>query len=197
VACNKGRLFGAHEGTPIFYRRDKYDLVRQGVFWLSERPGIASIGWDASCPRIAAWAVLRDKRTGFTYAHFNTHFDHKGRIAMANSARMMADRINALGLPAVLTGDLNDQPGSLPMEYLAAGGLKDLRTAAAATDNGDTFHGYGGEGKIIDYIYANHSLREAARYKVIRDEYGGMYPSDHFAVAATFTLANSRLVSNI
>ena len=190
IACDKGRVFGFHEGTPVFYRKDKFDLVKEGVFWLSERPNVASMGWDAVCPRIAGWAVLRDKQTGFTYAHFNTHLDHKGRVAMANGARLVAGRINALGLPAVLTGDLNEQPGSQPMEYLAAGGLKDLRVEAAETDTGGTFHAYRGGTGVIDYVYANHYLRGAAEFKVIRDEYDGMYPSDHFAVCARLTLAN-------
>jgi len=38
VACALGRSAGLGEGTPIFYRRDKYDLVEQGVFWLSDHP---------------------------------------------------------------------------------------------------------------------------------------------------------------
>jgi len=190
VACDKGRVFGFHEGTPIYYLKDKYDLLNEGVFWLSERPGRASMGWDAVCPRIAGWAVLRDKRTGFTYAHFNTHFDHKGPAARVNGARLMAERIAALGLPAVLTGDLNGGPGSPPMEYLAAGGLTDLRFYAPETDTGFTHHGYRGCAGVIDYVYANHYLRSAKQFKVIRDEYDGIYPSDHFAVSATLTLAN-------
>jgi len=191
IACNWGRYFGVQEGTPIFYRKDRYDLVKQGVFWLSDRPRVASVGWDAALPRIAGYAVLRDKETGFTYVHFNAHFDHVGATARANSARLIADRINAMGLPAVFTADVNAGPASLPAQYLAAGGLTDLRDAANSTDTGGTFHGYGGGGgSVIDYVYANHYLRDAAEFKVIRDEYDGMYPSDHFAVAATFTLAN-------
>ena len=192
VACNKGRVFGFHEGTPVFYRKDKYELVREGVFWLSENPEIASVGWDAACPRIAGWAVLQEKNSGFRYAHFNTHLDHIGPVAMANGARLVADRINALGLPAVLTGDLNCQPGSVPMEYLKAGGLTDLRFVAKDSDAGYTFHAYkdDGAGAVIDYVYANHYLRGAAQFRVIRDQYDGMYPSDHFAVSATLTLAN-------
>ncbi len=191
IACNFGRICGANEGTPIFYRKDRYTLRKQGVFWLSDHPRIASFGWDASLPRIAGYAVLRDKRTGFTYVHFNTHFDHRGFVAMANSARLIADRINAMGLPAVLTGDLNDEPGSRPIEYLLAAGLRDLRTAAAVTEETETFHGYDkNENKIIDYIFANYFLREAAQYNVIRDMYSGQYPSDHFAVTARLTMAN-------
>jgi len=190
IACDSGRVFGYHEGTPVFYLKDKYDLVKEGVFWLSERPGKSSMGWDAVCPRIAGWAVLRDKRTGFTYAHFNTHLDHKGPAARVNGARLMAERINALGLPAVLTGDLNGGPGSPPMEYLAAGGLTDLRFCAEKSDTGFTHHGYRDCTGVIDYVYANHYLRGAKEFKVIRDKYDGIYPSDHFAVSAILTLAN-------
>jgi len=190
IACDRGRYFGVQEGTPIFYRKDRYELVDQGVFWLSDRPWITSVGWDAGLPRIAGYAVLRDKQTGFTYVHFNAHFDNAGATARANSARLMADRINAIGLPAVFTADVNAGPGALPAQYFEAGGLIDLRDAAAVSDTGPTFHAYRGATAILDYIYANHFLRDAAQFKVIRDEYDGMYPSDHFAIAATFTLAN-------
>ena len=134
--------------------------------------------------------MLKDKRTGFTYAHFNSHFDHVGATARANSARLLADRVNEMGLPAVFTADLNAGPGSLPAQYLEAGGLADLRFAAEEADTGPTFHAYSGARAVIDYIYANYYLQQAAQFKVIRDEYDGMYPSDHFAVSAKLTLAN-------
>ena len=134
--------------------------------------------------------MLRDKATGFTYVHFNSHFDHKGETARINSVRLIAERVSAMGLPAVFTADVNAEPDTLPARYLAAGGLTDLRGATDLTDTGPTFHGYGGADAVIDYVYANHYLRGAAEFKVIRDEYDGQYPSDHFAVAATFALAN-------
>jgi endonuclease/exonuclease/phosphatase family metal-dependent hydrolase len=134
--------------------------------------------------------VLRDRETGFTYAHFNTHLDHRGPAAMANGARLVAGRVGALGLPAVLTGDMNGEPGSVSIGYLRAGGLTDLRFAAENSDTGPTFHGYDGSATVIDYVFANHYLRGAREFKVIRDAYDGTYPSDHFAVRATLTLAN-------
>jgi len=189
MACDKGRHAGLGEGVPILYRSDKYDLVEEGVFWLSERPETPSGGWDAQIWRITGYAVLKDKETGFTYAHFNTHFDHKGPAARINSARLTADRINGMNLPTVFTGDINAPPDSVPAQYLAAGGLLDLRAAAGDADTGSTRPGGSG---VIDYVFANHYLREpeTARFWVIRDEYDGMIPSDHYAVAARLTLAN-------
>jgi len=192
VACWKARYWGLQEGTPIFYLKDKYQLLEEGVFWLSDVPDKTSTGWDASMPRIAGYAVLKDKQTGFTYVHFNSHFDHIGPIARANSSRMIADRINEMGLPAVFTADVNASPDSLPTQYLEAGGLLDLRKVAGEADQGGTFHAYAGRSSVIDYIYANHHMRlpETAKFWVIRDEYNGMFPSDHFAICATLTLAN-------
>ena len=191
MACAKGRYAGIGEGVPILYRKDKYELVEAGVFWLSEHPKIPSLGWDAPLrPRVAGYAVLKDRATGFTYVHFNTHFDNRGKTARVNSARMIADQINEMGLPAVFTGDLNCEPGSLPTQYLETGGLIDLRKEIPGADAGITSHDYIDREDIIDYIYANHCLREAKEFKVIRDEYDGMYPSDHFAICATLTLAN-------
>lgn len=190
IACNKGRYFGFHEGTPIFYLKEKYELLEEDVFWLSEQPDRTSIGWDASLPRVVGYAVLRDKQTGFTYVHYNTHFDHKGEVAVVNSARLIADKINEMNLPAVLTGDLNCRPESLSIAYLAEGGLTDVRETAVSTDNGGTFHAYAErEGEIIDYILANQFYSGASDYHVIRDQYDGRYPSDHYAVVATLTLS--------
>ena len=190
IACWQGRFFGFEEATPIFYRKDKYCVVKKGVFWLSDVPDKPSMGWDADLPRVAGYVVLKDKQTGFTYVHFNAHFDHVGSVARANSAALIADKINARGMAAVFTADVNASPGSLPTQYLEAGGLTDLRKAAAQTDTGPTFHAYRNGTSVIDYIYANQFLQQAAAFKVIRDEYDGMFPSDHFAVAATLTLAN-------
>jgi len=193
MACARGRLAESGEGTPIFYRKDKYELVKEELFWLSPWPGRPTFGFGATLPRVAGYAVLRDKKTGFVYAHFNSHFDHMSGNARTNSAWMIAEGVNVLGLPAVFTADVNAAPDTQPTQYLETGGLTDLRRAARVTDNDVTFHGYADSpltGTVIDYIYANHYMRSAKEFKVIRDKYDGMYPSDHFAICATLTLAN-------
>ena len=186
MACDKGRVFGLDEGVPILYRADKYELLEEGVQWLSPRPKRTSVGWDANLPRVMGYAVLKNKETGFTYMHVNSHFDNKGPVARTNSAAQTADFINGKNLPAVFTADVNAEPGSQPAEYLKAGGLRDLREEATVTDTASTVPG---RSRVIDYVMANHYLRKAETFKVIRDEYDGRVPSDHYAVAARFTLA--------
>ena len=104
------------EATPIYYRADKFELVDSGTFWLSDTPDEpGSKLADANLPRIATWAVLRDKATGKEFAYINTHLDHNGdnSTAAANAVRKaqlgvivrFAQRFG--DMPLFLGGDLN------------------------------------------------------------------------------------------
>ena len=70
----------AGEMCLIFSRRDRYRLLDQGNFWLSETPQTpGSLGWDAACPRLATWVKLYDRLCDpDTLFVFNTHLDHRG-----------------------------------------------------------------------------------------------------------------------
>ena len=46
------------ESNNIFYKKDKYDLVDSGDFWLSETPDVPSKDWDSACYRICTYAVF-------------------------------------------------------------------------------------------------------------------------------------------
>ena len=77
-----GRDDGKKEGefSPVFYRKDKFDLLDSGHFWISETPDKPSFGWDARCIRIASYAKLLDKflapQLENTYT-FHPYFHHK------------------------------------------------------------------------------------------------------------------------
>ena len=74
------------------------------TFWLSESPEMASRGWDAALNRIVTWVHLQDRKSGKEFFHFNTHFDHKGREARENSARLILDKIKEIN-PQNLSGN--------------------------------------------------------------------------------------------
>ena len=62
----KGRDDGkqAGEHSAILYKKDKFELLAQGDFWLSETPEKPTLGWDAKCcKRICSWVYLKDKKT--------------------------------------------------------------------------------------------------------------------------------------
>ncbi len=107
------------EANPIYYRKDKFELVDSGTFWLSDTPDKAgSSVAGANYPRICTWAILKDKATGVQFAHMNTHLDHNGnndsttgnnirKAQMAVIIKFAAEKF--AGMPQFLTGDLNNR----------------------------------------------------------------------------------------
>lgn len=98
------------EMVPVFYRKDKYELIDSGTFWLSETPDSkGSKGWDAVVPRIATWVKLKDVATGKVFLALSTHFDHKGKQARVESGKLLAAMMPKIAgkAPAMLAGDFN------------------------------------------------------------------------------------------
>ncbi len=108
VGRDDGKTKG--EYAPIFFKKDKYEALDSGTFWLSQYPDSAGfIGWDGACCRIATWAKLKDKSTGRIFMSINTHFDHVGIEARRNGALLIIKKIREIvgDEPAILTGDFN------------------------------------------------------------------------------------------
>ena len=107
-----GRTDGAEKGeyTPVFFRKDKYEALDKGNFWLSETPDVpGSKGWDAALERVASWVKLKDIKTGKVFMAVNTHFDHVGQTARVESAKLIMKKIQEIvgDKPAGVTGDFN------------------------------------------------------------------------------------------
>ena len=113
AGVGEGRTPGG-EASSIYYRKDKFDLVDHGTFWLSETPDVPGTYLEASLyPRICTWAHLRDKVTGFEYIHINTHLDHLGNSKGGKELRTAQIRVileyiqSFPDVPMVMTGDFN------------------------------------------------------------------------------------------
>ncbi len=183
------------ESSAIFYLKDKYNLIDSGHFWLSETPDEPSIGWDAACPRICSYAILENKETGFTYAHFNVHFDHVGAVAKAESVSLITTKIASIApdMPVVLSGDFNVPEGSDNYNSLVTAGLKDTKYLAKKHDNHATYHGYHvvyPSTKPIDFIFVNGYVSSVKSSRIDSDFIDHIFASDHFPVTVEMTLFN-------
>lgn len=182
-----GRLTGLPllgESTAIMYRKDKYKLVDYGTFWLSETPGLPSVGWDAKYHRTCTWAVLENRETKERYAHVNTHLDNAGNEARINGLKMVMDKAQSFDMPVVLTGDFNFPKGGDLYKALVSDKLTDVSSIAVEADSGCTSHGYKGgvAGNPIDFICVNEKIADVKSYKIIREKYNDRYVSDHYPV---------------
>ncbi len=194
-----GREDGDMKGEycAIFYKTSRFEALESGTFWLSEDPGAVGLkGWDAACERVATWAVLRERYSGEELLVVNTHLDHVGEVARRESTTLLRTKITELsgGRPVVLTGDFNAGPDSGVIERITEGGvLLDSRMCAETiTDDAPgTFHEFG---KIetrhrerIDYIFVTPDVR-VSRYRVVPEQAGGVYLSDHNPVVAEIVM---------
>lgn len=186
----------AGEFAPIFYRRDRFELLDRGEFWLSETPDtVASKGWDAALPRIATWAKFKDLQFDRELIHLNTHFDHRGDLARVQSAELILNRLETLGdgLPIVVTGDFNVPPSSEAYQTMTSS-LLDARARSNSEPYGPagTFAGFTAEldeeNERIDYVFINEKFK-VLRYGVLSDQWNGRYPSDHQPVLVEVQLS--------
>lgn len=178
---------GRGEGCYILYNSLKWKCLDSGTFWLSETPDTPSLGWDAACKRVCTWAKLRNRLTGETYVHVNSHFDHKGRVAVTEEAKMVSAFIgeNFGDLPVVFTADLNAKPDSESYRIMTES-LADARLCAADKQEYGTFHGTHPETMAdyyIDYVLTGPGA-EAAVYRTVTVGVNGRFVSDHFPIYA-------------
>ncbi len=184
-----GRLTGLPllgESTAIMFRKDKYELVDWGTFWLSETPDKVSLGWDAKYYRTCTWAVLKNKETEGCYAHINTHLDNSGAEARTKGLELVMEKAASFDMPVVVTGDFNFIKGSEYYKKLLSGGLTDVSSIAEKADTGCTAHAYKGgtEGNVLDYICVNDKITDVKSYNIMREKYNDRYVSDHYPIYA-------------
>lgn len=183
------------ESNNIFYKKDKFELVDSGDFWLSKTPEVPSKDWDAGCYRICTYAVLKNKTTGFVYAHFNTHFDHVSDVAQAESVALISAKIAEIApdIPVVLTGDFNFNENSSHYDDILSCGFKNTKYLTEDYDIGRTYNGYKSitfTFNPIDHIFVNGYVKSVQSSRIDKSKFNRIYPSDHFPVIVEMTMFN-------
>ena len=183
------------EASAIYFRRDRFQKIDGGDFWLSETPEvIGSKGWDADYwMRICTWARLRDLSEERAILWFNTHFDHSGPIARLESAKLVRRRLGEYATPdddILVTGDFNCGQASPPYKALVGDESPRLIDAYRAVHPADvdgpddgTFHGFKGnhDGARIDWVLTSPRWTTTSA-RIDRTRREGRFPSDHFPV---------------
>lgn len=196
VGRDDGKAKG--ETVAVFWRTDRFEKTDGGHFWLSETPKEpGSKSWDTSLTRMATWVKLKDKKAdGKPVLWVNTHFDHVGKLARVEAAKLIRAQVAALGegCSLLVTGDFNADEGSDPYKALFAAidkaGSPVIDTFRAARPKRDEnegtttpFKAAPNNGSRIDWIGASRDWKvvSAAIDHTARD---GRTPSDHFPITA-------------
>jgi len=183
-------IVGKSHVNCILYKRSRFDLVKSGMFWLSDTPDVASKVPSSTYNRICAWAVLKDKQTDEEILMCNTHLDHGPDSAREEQSEILVDYLakNLSGYPTYITGDYNFEPNTVAYNTMAKSWL-DAHDEAIVDKSKTkfTFPAYQGNPiKEIDFCFYN-DRSTAISYYIVTDSYDGCV-SDHYGVLFEFVV---------
>ncbi|POY40187.1 endonuclease/exonuclease/phosphatase [Flavobacterium alvei] len=178
------------ESSNIYYKKDRFEVLKNNTFWLSETPDVISKGWDAALNRICTYGLFKDLKTKNVFWVFNTHLDHKGELAKTNAILLILSKISSLNInkyPVFFMGDFNSNPSEERIISLKKIML-DTRDIAVEKPFGPTgtFNGFKHNEpvtELIDYIFlSKNSNFKVQKFAVLSDSKDLKYPSDHLPV---------------
>ncbi len=174
----------------ILYRKDKFKIAEEGVFWYSDTPDVQSKSWKQDMIRSCRW-VLFEKNSGGTFYFYNTHWTYTSNRAREKSAKLLVDRISKRSnkdVPYIVVGDMNAAENERSIRYLKNNGkapMKDtFRDLKRDINNVGTYHQWSGDtdGSKIDYVLAGGKEFKTISATIDHFKKDGKYPSDHFPV---------------
>ena len=181
---------GQGESSNIYYKKERFQLLQNSTFWLSETPDVISKGWDAAFNRVCTYALFKDLKTKKSFWVFNTHLDHIGEMARTNGIQLILSKIATLNIqkyPVFFMGDFNSKPNEERIIYLKKMML-DTREISEEKPFGPTgtFNGFKHNEPVtdcIDYLFiSKNSNFKVIKFAVLSDSKNLKYPSDHLPV---------------
>jgi len=191
VGRDDGKTKG--EYSAIFYDTIRLKLLGSSTFWLSLTPEVAgSKSWDAAITRIVTWAKFTDASSKRTFFVFNTHFDHMGKEARRESARLLKQKVKDIAgnNPVVITGDFNSKPSDDPIKILTDPADKDkfidTKAVSLTPHYGPhgTFNAFTSkeiDNEPIDFIFLKGKWK-VLQHATLSQTWEGRFSSDHFPV---------------
>lgn len=170
------------EANPIFYNKNKLELLEQGTKWLSPSPDIPESKFEEptdNLKRILTYAILKNKKTNKIFLHVNTHLDY---LFSENRIRQIKVVINFISeykdkYPILLTGDFNSGNTECEIKkgdavpFLLNNGFFDASSEAKNISHHWTFPSIGYIKKIYDLCLKRKTHKNGL--KLSEQEYCG------------------------
>ncbi|MBI5345854.1 MAG: endonuclease/exonuclease/phosphatase family protein [Chlamydiae bacterium] len=183
---------------PILFRKDKFEVLEKGYFFLSEDPNEPMKSWDSKFVRGVTWIKFKDLKSQNVFYFFNTHFDYHSQKARNESATLLKNKILEIckNHSYIVTGDFNIFPelgGEETYNILTSDkSLIDAQFKTIFPHHGPTgswsgFKEAGQPGIKPDYIFVNSKI-EVISHGILTDTFDGKFPSDHLPVIAELRL---------
>ena len=184
-------------GNHIYWKTDKFNLIKKGYYYLSDTPGSKSKYDDSTQYRTMSYVILEIKETGKQFLFIDAHLDYRAseatRVKQINVLASLIEKINKEDLPVIVLGDFNtlSTKSNGAVSVFLGNNPDFVMTSKVAEKKGDT-----GETLIsqedfmtrylgaFDYIFVSVDNICTKYYTVVNNVIDGKYPSDHLPVLA-------------
>ena len=192
-AVGRGNRPDVGESCPIFWRKDRFELLDKGTFWFSPTPNRPGSKYSSIIvPRICSWVCLFDRLNDERLYVFNLHLDPFSQSSRNRGMELLYKQISSMDIkdPLIIMGDFNMSKNNYAMSILKNNlfGLGiELRNSWRILDSNKnlpaTFHDFNGgnNGPKIDHILVCEKIFVSS-IKTEDYSFNGQYPSDHFPV---------------
>ena len=194
---NYDSYIGSGSDNYIYWKKEKFNLIKKGYYYLSDTPGKESKYEDSTQYRTLTYVILEIKETGKQLMFVATHLDYRSgeatRVKQINVLASKIKDINKNGLPVILVGDFNSLPtqsnGAIP-NFLTKN-PDFVMTSRVALEKGDAGESLVSQSDfatrylgVYDYIFVSVDDVCTKYYSIVANMTNGKYPSDHLPVLA-------------
>ena len=172
--------------NPIVYDGSRIEALDWGMFWLNEKGVPHELSWDGKYERYCTWALMKDLKTRKKFYVFNTHLDHRGKVAREKGAERICSKAESMsgGLPVIIMGDMNSWDNTTAYKTYVSHYSDARAVSPLVFGPRGTAHNFGGVHPVrIDYFFVDPKVR-IYEYNALDIVYGNddFFPSDHYPI---------------
>lgn len=179
--ADKEALKRDREKNCILFKKERFNYISGRTYWLGPDINNPSKFEGSVFKRIFTVANLLDKKNNMKFLAISTHFDYLKPEVRAQQAEVISEFLRSQKGPIVLAGDFNGQPSEKGYEIMT-NVMVDIGAEFNQTEI--TYHAYDKyPHERIDYIFRSKDV-VAKDFKLIKDKYEGLPPTDHYPLLA-------------
>lgn len=183
--ADKEALKRDREKNCVLFKKNRFDFIWSHTYWLGPDIKHPSKFEGSVFKRVFTSTKLVDKKNSRKFQAISTHFDYLKPEVRKQQAEVLADYLKKQKGPVVLAGDFNGDPNEEGYNVMTEV-MFDIGVEFNETNI--TYHAYNKDENLrIDYIFRNKDVC-AKEFKLIKDQFEGLPPSDHYPLIATIEI---------
>lgn len=174
---NDGTTFNSQ---PIYYKKDKFELLASGIKWISDTPNVRSKYDISAYTRSFTYVYLKDKATKEQFLMVNTHIDYVDAANQLQVARIIElTREMYPDTPIFYIADWNMNNTQRGYAVMGEHGMKATEEFLPDANKCGTMIG---SDWAIDFCFVDTKYWKGVDYKVVTDHEYSKTASDHYPV---------------